>query len=182
MSNILIFGLGNPGREYEETYHNAGFMALSSLRKKMEEKQGRVAIKPGKTFAYWKYGNLILAAANPQAEIFMNDSGRPVQEALNFFKLAPEKLFLFHDDSDLRLGDFKLEFGRGAAGHHGVESVIAALGTPDFWRARIGIRPEEKTGARRKAEEFVLRTVTAADRTVLEKTFQELAKKVMEKS
>lgn len=179
MSDLLVFGLGNPGEEYEFTYHNAGLIALSHMREKLE-KEVHAAIKAGHSFAYWKYGHLILAAASPAAEIFMNNSGLPVRETLGFFKLAPERLVVLHDDSDLPVGEFKLEFGRGAAGHHGVESVIKELGTQEFWRGRIGIRPAEE-GHRRKAEEFVLKNIKKEDAETLNQVFQMLETKVMEK-
>lgn len=182
---LLVFGLGNPGREYKNTYHNAGRMALQALQDLLEEKgqTGRLKAQ-APYFWYRKFAGAVLAGAS--SDLYMNQSGRAVGAALGFFKLGPEDLVLLHDDSDLVLGDWKLEKGRGAAGHHGVESVIQALDTKDFWRGRIGIRPPEPAGPppgrkRRKADEFVLSPVNAADRKVLEAACQRLAEKVTEK-
>ncbi len=180
----LVFGLGNPGREYENTYHNAGLLALGSLEGTLREREGNKApVKTQEDFWYQKYGDLALAAAKPA--FFMNQSGGPVRRALHFFKLAPEDLIILHDDSDLPLGTWKLERERGSAGHHGVESIMAAIGTNDFWRGRIGIRPPEPPGrlpgqGRLKADEFVLSPIGDGDRTILEKAFQELARKLIE--
>jgi PTH1 family peptidyl-tRNA hydrolase len=105
---------------------------------------------------------------------FMNESGRAVREAMRKFNVPPENIVLLHDDSDLPQGAWKISRGRGAAGHHGVESVIAALGRDDFTRIRIGIRPRNER-VRRKAEEFVLRPVTKSAASIFKKTFEEIA-------
>ena len=177
----IVFGLGNPGAEYENTYHNAGLLSLRELKEILDkEKAVTTPMKTGKAFAYWKYGELVLAAARPDGSLYMNQSGIPVQEALAYFKASPADLVLLHDDSDLPLGVWKLEKERGSAGHHGVESVMETLGTDGFWRGRIGIRPPEPEGRRRKADEFVLARIGKDDREVLRKSFQELVLKVME--
>lgn len=177
MNELLIFGLGNPTREYEDTYHNAGLLALGYLQNRQElERHAKTTGQD--SFWYRKYDKLILSAANPA--FFMNESGTPVREALSFFKLKPERLIVLHDDSDLYIGELKMEFGRGAAGHHGVESVIKELGTKEFWRGRIGIRPPEEE-RRKKAGEFVLKKISAADKLLLDKVFQMLETNVTEK-
>lgn len=84
----------------------------------------------------------------------MNGSGNAVKEALKYFKSKRSELLLVHDDSDLESGKWKLGFGRGAAGHRGVESAIASLNSPDFWRARIGVRNRKG-----KAGDFVLKNL-----------------------
>lgn len=177
---LLVMGLGNPGEEYELTYHNAGLIALAELKELLERQKGHAAPKSVRNFAYWKYGNVILFAAHPEASLYMNNSGLAAKEALSYFKLAPESLVVLHDDSDLALGNLKFEKGRGAAGHHGVESIIKEVGSAEFWRARIGIRPE--TPERRpKAGEFVLKRISKKDMETLGGVFQELAVKVTEK-
>src|SRR3989344_5994079 len=96
----IVFGLGNPGEEYENTYHNAGLFALHELKEILDkEKGGGGTMKSVKTFAYWKYGDLVLAAARPDGSLYMNQSGIPVQEALAYFKTPPAGLVLLYDDS-----------------------------------------------------------------------------------
>lgn len=165
-----FLGLGNPGRRYQATYHNAGALAVGLLasrdgvnpRFRQPRGYGAVAVvRDGRrTFA--------------KATTFMNDSGRAASELLSFAGLSPAELAVVHDDADLALGTVRTEFGRGAAGHHGVASVIAALRTNRFWRIRIGIRPPEEAAVphgnreRRPAEEFVLRTMRREERASIE--------------
>jgi PTH1 family peptidyl-tRNA hydrolase len=96
-------------------------------------------------------------------------------------KTKISEILLVHDDSDLPLGTFKFSFGRGAAGHHGVESAIAALRSSDFWRLRIGVRGDAPQGARRKAGEFVLRTMTAAEEKTIYRAFDDAMTKLIVK-
>ena len=182
----LIVGLGNPGPEYENTYHNAGFRALA------EAAGTDFRRPPGKIFSFARTKDLVFM----RPETFMNESGAALREALRYFaaaRVSPPHILVIHDDSDLPLGTWKLQFGRGPAGHKGVASLIAALGTSGFWRARIGIRPEEKAGLRyavagsrlgvasgearvghAKAGEFVLKRITRADARALESVFKEI--------
>src|SRR3989344_3226971 len=143
----IVIGLGNPGSVYRNTYHNAGYMAIGHLAENAQEAKWR----QGKNFTYLKINGPILV----KPAVFMNESGRSAKEALKHFKIKPENLLLVHDDSDLKAGVCKIGFGRGAAGHHGVISVIEHLKTSDFWRARIGIR--SRSG---KAGEFALQKIS----------------------
>jgi len=100
----------------------------------------------------------------------MNESGKAVKEAVKYFRAKPEEILIIHDDSDIELGKYKISFGRGSAGHQGVESIIKSLGTKNFWRLRIGIRRTK----RKKAGEFVLKKITPADKLVWERLFSDL--------
>jgi len=149
----LVVGLGNPGARYAHTYHNAGAAALRAFADRTTGTNKRTAL-----FEYARRGELTLV----WPRTFMNESGAAVARALAFFKVPRRQLLVVHDDSDLPIGTVRLAFGRGAAGHHGVESIIAALKTADFWRLRIGVRPLATAGAvgkivRRKAGAFILR-------------------------
>ena len=118
----------------------------------------------------------------------MNESGGFVKKMLKKKGVKPEALLVIHDDSDLNLGSFKFSFGRGSAGHKGAESVIRTLGTKDFWRLRIGIRPIGPISPigligliarrRKKAGEFVLRKISAKDKKTLESVFAEIIPQV----
>jgi PTH1 family peptidyl-tRNA hydrolase len=164
----LILGIGNPGAKFENTYHNAGMRALEYLA----ERDGAAPFRrPSRTvFSYARGKHFIFA----RSHTYMNESGRSACDACAFFKVPAHALLVLHDDSDIALGTFKEAQGRGAAGHHGVASVAASLGTTDFVRVRIGIRPQEVV--RRKAGEFVLSPIRAEDLAALEGVFQTIAK------
>ncbi len=156
----IIIGLGNPGKEYAETYHNTGFLAVHALA--AGASFSRI---PKKHFAYAKRNGFIFV----QPLVFMNISGIAAKNALGYFKTSPDAMLVAHDDSDLAAGRWKLDFGRGAAGHRGVASIIEALGTKNFWRLRIGVRGKnEKRPPRRiKAGDFVLRKITSEDQNLI---------------
>lgn len=165
----LIIGLGNPGAEYEKTYHNVGFAAIDYFAKNPPNSK---LLKSG---------------------VYMNQSGGFVKKTLKKYKAKPEELLIIHDDSDIELGKYKISFGRGAAGHKGVQSIVDAIGSKDFWRLRIGIRrgaarngyaalavarPAAKRAPRlgrklmrEKAGEFVLKKIGKENMRILEKTF-----------
>src|SRR5579862_7962190 len=110
--DLLVAGLGNPGREYARNRHNVGYLVVDEL-----------ARRPG---GAWK-------------ATFMNDSGRPVAAAMRFFKLEPDSLLVVHDESDLEAGRLQARRGGGLAGHNGLRSIVERLGTPDFLRLRVGV-------------------------------------------
>ncbi len=153
----LIIGLGNPDKKYENTYHNVGHLFVDYLTKSFQLK-GPARRQAGKSL---------------KTDVYMNESGRFVSRALKKAGIKSENTLVVHDDSDIILGDFKLSYGRGAAGHHGIESIINALGTKNFWRLRIGIRPKPRKGIpRQKAEKFVLKKISASDKKILEEVFR----------
>lgn len=159
----LIVGLGNPGAVYENTYHNAGALAVRAVA-------GDPAWKTHKKlFSYAREGENVFVVPL----VFMNDAGRAVKEAAKKFKAAPADIVIIHDESDLPVGTYKISVGRGAAGHKGVRSVMDELHSSAFTRVRIGIRdPAEKR--RKKAEEFVLKAIAPRDRKKLEEVFAAL--------
>lgn len=166
----LIIGLGNPDKKYQDTYHNVGHLfldILESLKTKNSVPIGRqVKLKTLKSSAY------------------MNESGLFVKNTLKKEKIRPRNLLIIHDDSDLELGKIKLQYGRGSAGHKGVQNIIDQLKTKDFWRLRIGIRPPEQSPSNRftariKAEEFVLKNISATNKKVLEKIFKDWLDKII---
>lgn len=149
----IIIGLGNPGIEYENTRHNLGFAALDALAKEwnfpgFKENKKFLALLSEGTVS----GEKIILA---KPETFMNASGGAVAKLANFHKCASKDLLIIHDELDLPWGEVRLARNRGSAGHKGVESVITALGTKDFWRIRIGIA-KDVTG---EAEKFVLEKI-----------------------
>lgn len=178
MQRTLLIGLGNPGEKYAGTYHNAGWELLNFLKIKLEEKHGAANVKDGKGFHFYQYGDLSLIYPNT----YMNLSGEAVKAALAWFHKRPEDVVVFHDDSDLAVGEYKETEG-GAAGHHGIESILEAVNDSPVLRVRIGIRdPREKSGEhpRRKAGSFVLKPISKSDQEKLEGVFQELSDKFLE--
>ncbi|OGY98629.1 MAG: hypothetical protein A3G64_01330 [Candidatus Liptonbacteria bacterium RIFCSPLOWO2_12_FULL_60_15] len=167
-----FIGLGNAGEEFARTYHNAGFLFLDHAAEGAWIENKKLGASYQK-----RHGVLLVKPAG-----YMNESGRGAAAALRYFKISPAETAVVHDDSDLPLGTAKLVFGQSAAGHHGVESVIKAFGTCDFWRLKIGIRPSGRRAGRKrkKAGEFVLSAITKADRALLERLFQRASVAVME--
>ncbi len=132
----LIVGLGNPTQKYEKTRHNVGFILINDFH----EARG-LHWEPAPKFdaEICVSENFILL--KPQT--FMNNSGKAVSKALNYYKIKPSDLLVVHDDVDLPQGTIRKQIGSGAAGHHGVEDIINEIGTKDFWRLRVGVgRPE----------------------------------------
>jgi PTH1 family peptidyl-tRNA hydrolase len=148
--DLLVAGLGNPGREYAGTRHNVGFMVADELARRLG---GSWRAKFSGDLAEVRLNGLRLALLKPQT--FMNESGRSVGAAARFFKVEPEDLLVVHDEVDLEPGRLQARLGGGLAGHNGLRSVAQHLGTPEFGRLRIGVgRPER--GDPRPVADFVL--------------------------
>jgi len=138
----LITGLGNPGPEYERTRHNFGFMLIGALIREAESK-GFVRLLSGKKdpCALWRAsfggntGEWLLCTPFT----FMNRSGDVVQRIAAYHHIQPQDILVLHDELDLPLGRMKLKKGGGNAGHNGLRSIQQMLGTPDFYRLRLGI-------------------------------------------
>ena len=152
---LLIVGLGNPGKKYEKTRHNVGSRVVGELKS--------LNLK-----------DIILV----QPTTFMNESGRAVKKITKNYKLKTENLIVVHDDIDLPLGEFKIQKNRGSAGHKGVQSIIDSLGTKDFTRIRIGIKPEQYYRPFRSTEKFVLEKFTKDEEEIL----KEVIPKVIEEN
>lgn len=144
----IVVGLGNPGPRYEGTRHNCGFALVSALVQEAE-REGRLTECNGGKFAceLWRLclprlkGTWL--AARPLT--FMNLSGQCVQPLLAWHKLKPEQLVVVHDELDIPAGELRFKRGGGNAGHNGLKSITELLGSPDFYRLRIGIgRPRHK--------------------------------------
>jgi len=148
--DLLIAGLGNPGREYERTRHNAGWMVLEELARRHG---GSWRSKFSGSLSEVRLGDLRLALLKP--ETYRNESGRSVRGAARFLKVEPESLLVVHDDVDLEAGRLQARAGGGLAGHNGLRSLARDLGTQDFLRLRIGVgRPGR--GDPRSVSDWVL--------------------------
>lgn len=148
--SLLVAGLGNPGRDYAATRHNVGFIVCDELARRHG---GSFRSKFSGELAELPLDGERVALLKPQT--YMNESGRSVSAAARFFKVDPEDLLVVHDEVDLELGRIQARLGGGLAGHNGLRSVAAALGTSEFLRLRIGVgRPER--GDPRPVADWVL--------------------------
>ena len=138
----LFVGLGNPGDKYSKNRHNVGFMILDHIADNYPAFSGFRSKFQGETTEGRLNGQKVVLL---KPTTYMNNSGQSVAQAAKFYKIDPNKVLVFHDELDLKPGEVRIKQGGGNAGHNGLKSIQAHLGTPDFWRARIGIgRPQHK--------------------------------------
>ena len=148
--DLLVVGLGNPGREHERDRHNVGWMVVDELA---HRHGGSFRSKFSGRLAEVRVGDAKIALLEP--ETYMNDSGRSLAAARRFFKVPVEQVVVVHDDVDLEVGRLQARAGGGLAGHNGLRSIAGALGSQDFVRLRIGVgRPGR--GDRRPVADYVL--------------------------
>lgn len=139
----LLVGLGNPGKQYEKTRHNVGWMVLDELVKKQSTLENWSASKNAKAqYLKIKINNQDVELLKPTD--FMNNSGFSVRYAQKKHNLKPEDIIVVHDDKDISLGEIKVQFDKNSAGHNGVQSIINHLKTKEFYRVRVGVAPENK--------------------------------------
>jgi len=165
-------GLGNPGKEYENTRHNAGFMFLEWLAQKCEA-----------TFVKDKYTDALLAKCNLHATLakpqtFMNKSGFTAHKLATTYKLQPTSFLVIHDDLDIKLGEFKIQQGKGPKVHNGIASIESSLRFKDFWRVRIGIDNRERYAG--TGEEYLLSNFTKEEKEKLSESFPSIFEKLEE--
>jgi PTH1 family peptidyl-tRNA hydrolase len=148
--DLLVVGLGNPGREYAANRHNVGWMVADELARRHG---GSFRSKFSGQLAETRVDDARIAVLKP--ETYMNESGRSVGAAARFFKVEPDALLVVHDEGDFDLGRLQARRGGGLAGHNGLRSIAQALGTQEFLRLRIGVgRPER--GDPRPLADYVL--------------------------
>ena len=148
--DLLVVGLGNPGRDYARNRHNVGSMVVDELARRHA---GSWRGKFSGRLAEVRIDGHKVALLKP--ETYMNESGRPVQAAARFFKVEPDAILVVHDEGDFDLGRLQARRGGGLAGHNGLRSIAQQLGTSDFLRLRIGVgRPER--GDPRPLADYVL--------------------------
>ena len=148
--DLLVVGLGNPGREYARTRHNVGWLVVDELARRHG---GAWRSKFNGSLTDVRIDGHKVALLKP--ETYMNESGRSVQAAARFFKVEPGAILVVHDEGDFDLGRLQARKGGGLAGHNGLRSIAQHLGTADFLRLRIGVgRPER--GDPRSLADYVL--------------------------
>ncbi|APV48786.1 aminoacyl-tRNA hydrolase [Betaproteobacteria bacterium GR16-43] len=166
MSDIrLIVGLGNPGREYERTRHNAGFWWVDAIAERQ-----RAEWKKESKFSGWTArvteGGREYWMLKPAT--FMNESGRSVAALMRFYRIEPAEMLVVHDELDLPPGTLKLKLGGGTGGHNGLSDIAEVLGTKDFWRLRIGIG---HPGDKNRVPDYVLEKARREEQEAIDPPF-----------
>lgn len=151
----LIVSIGNPGVAYANTRHNAGFLVVDALQNSKLPKD--VVIR--------------------KSDTFMNESGIFVKKLVNNYKLDLNDLYIIHDDLDIKLGEYKIQFGRGPKDHNGLKSIDEELGTDQYWHVRIGVdnRPLDN---KPMGEEYVLQNFSDEEKEILDRVIKEVCKKL----
>lgn len=162
----LIVGLGNIGDKYKKTYHNIGFECLDFLTN-----QSDFSYKKQFLGAIYKQTDIIYL----KPHTYMNNSGQSVLAVKQYYDIPDSHIIVIHDDSDIALGEYKIQTNRGSGGHHGIDSIFQYI-LPSVIRVRIGIRAERFMG--QKAQEFVLRNITQDDEIILEQVYKEIQDKL----
>lgn len=170
----LIVGLGNPGKNYHLTRHNAGFMFVDKLLQQFEmvsdwSKQQKFQAEMSR---------IRIAASSPwlaKPATGMNISGRAVQLIANYYNLEPEEIAIAFDDLDIPLGKYKIQFGKGPKVHNGLSSVKKSLATDAFWNIRIGIENREKKGNTSiPGMSYALNNFAPSERDTLDEVFKNI--------
>jgi PTH1 family peptidyl-tRNA hydrolase len=162
----LFVGLGNPGPDYEQTRHNAGFWWIDALAREL-----KVTLVPEKSY----YGLVARTQVQGRSiwllepQTFMNASGKSVAALARFFKIAPEEVLVAHDELDIVPGQAKLKLGGSHAGHNGLRDIHAQLGTSDYWRLRLGVG---HPGAKDQVVGWVLKKPLREHQEAIEETIQ----------
>jgi PTH1 family peptidyl-tRNA hydrolase len=163
----LLVGLGNPGPEYEDTRHNAGFWFIDAVAREL-----KANLVPERS-----YFGLAVRVNRPDGPVwllepmtFMNLSGKSVGALARFFKIAPAEILVAHDELDLLPGQVKMKFGGSHAGHNGLKDIQAQLGSADFWRLRLGIG---HPGVKAEVVNYVLRKPMADHREAIDKSIEQ---------
>ena len=175
----LIVGLGNPGKDYQKTRHNLGFMVLDALQKKLKA-SGISSWELSKKFNAEICGltlnNEKIILAKPMT--FMNNSGEAIQLIAHFYKLTLADLIVVQDDKDLKLGDLRVQTNRSDAGHNGIKSIIQHLKSQNFTRVRLGVAVDNEKKMRDTAK-FVLNKFGLLERKKVEEIINQSTEEIM---
>jgi len=170
MHGIRLFvGLGNPGEKYVATRHNAGFWWIDLISQQTNSPLKLDAKMFGETSKMSGQTDTWLLKPNT----FMNASGKAVAAIANYYKIKPAEILVIHDELDLPVGTSKLKLGGGHGGHNGLRDIHAALGTPDYWRLRVGIG---HPGDRNEVVNFVLKPPLKAEQAAIDESLYQSSK------
>ncbi len=162
----LIVGLGNPGAEYEQTRHNAGFWLVDNLANSLPGTRLQRETRYNALMARTSVAGQEVYLLEPQT--YMNRSGQSVGALCRFFKITPDQVLVVHDELDLMPGIARLKKGGSAGGHNGLKDITAALGTQDYWRLRLGIGHPRTLGLQQPVADFVLHRPRREEQDLIE--------------
>jgi PTH1 family peptidyl-tRNA hydrolase len=162
----LIVGLGNPGREYEKTRHNAGYWWVDAIAERKRAHWSKESKFSGWTTRVQEGGSEFWLL---KPTTYMNESGRSVAAVTRFYRIQPEEMLVVHDELDLPPGTVKLKRGGGTGGHNGLSDIAEALDTKDFWRLRVGIG---HPGHRDLVSDYVLDKARKAEQEAIDPPFE----------
>lgn len=166
MAIRLIAGLGNPGADYAQTRHNAGFWLVDWLAGLPLPRESRFHGLAGKT----RIANQEIWLLQPQT--YMNRSGQSVGALARFYKISAEEVLVVHDELDLPPGSAKIKKGGSSGGHNGLKDITAVLGTPDYWRLRIGIGHPRTSGLQQPVVDYVLHRPRREEQALIEESLE----------
>lgn len=167
----LIVGLGNPGKEYARTRHNVGWLVLDLLA---ADDTWQTSTKAAAAYIKKELSGTRIELIKPNT--FMNNSGMAVAYAVKNHTLKAEDVIVVHDDKDIPIGETRVQRARGSAGHNGVQSIIDALGTNDFWRIRVGVAPLDHPLG--DTADFVLGRLSSTEQKILKDVFPNVIKEI----
>jgi peptidyl-tRNA hydrolase, PTH1 family len=162
----LIVGLGNPGLEYEQTRHNAGFWLVGNLANGRLVRESRYNALAAKTTIAGQEVWLL------EPQTYMNRSGQSVGALARFYKIAPADILVVHDELDLPPGAAKLKLGGSSGGHNGLKDITSALGTQDYWRLRIGIGHPRALNLQQAVVDYVLHRPRKEDQSLINEAIE----------
>jgi len=171
---ILIIGLGNHGKKFENTWHNLGRLAVLNWQGKIGFADFRLERKFTSLISRGSFEKKEILLALP--ETFMNKSGQALGKIVSFYKIKITNLVVVHDDADLQKGEVRISKNRGTAGHKGLDSIVGVLKTKNFTRIRIGVRPKNYVAGSKLLDKFVLKKFSRTE----EKIVAEVIKKTIE--
>ena len=165
----LIVGLGNPDKKYQNTRHNLGSKIVEQFVEVVCKSS--FANKPKFSAQVAEYQNNLFVIPLE----YMNNSGVSVQKIANFYKISPLDIYIVHDDLDIEIGDYRVQFDRSSAGHNGIKSIIENLNTQQFNRIRIGIgKPQDST----PVEDYVLQVFSQEEQDIITTLTPEIFKEI----
>lgn len=169
----LIVGLGNPGNQYSSSRHNLGFRVIDALN---------VLLGTGNQWVIDAKHNCQLIKTKDAILIkpstFMNNSGKAVRSVADYYQIAPSQIWVIHDDKDIPFAEFKIQQSRGSAGHNGVRSIIDHLGTNQFTRVRVGIKPPAQLITGDILSDFVLENFSDQEENMLKSAVNQIAENI----
>ena len=183
---FLIVGLGNPDIKYNNTRHNIGFRIIDALARENNFPEFKLSKKHNSLISENIIDDKKITLVKPQT--FMNNSGKAIKSIIDYLSLTTDNLLIIHDDIDIEIGQIKISENSRSAGHKGVQSIIDEIGTKDFARVRVGIKPKnenlesENNAKQTPTEKFVLEKFTKKEEQILQNIVTQSCAKIIEQT